>query len=342
MYALANTLDPGSYRDLATDVFTEMVNAGITTVGEFHYLHHRPDGTEYDDPNAIGLALVNAAHAAGIRLTLIDTAYLTADVTGAPVTADQKRFTDGTIDAWERRVRHLADAVAGDAMVRLGVAAHSVRGVSPPDLEVVARTSRDLDVPLHIHVSEQIDENDACLAEHGMTPIGLLANVGVLGRSTTLVHATHVTESDIELISGSGSMVCFCPTTESDLGDGIGPARELADAGVDLCLGSDSNAVIDILHEANRLEQHDRLRLMRRGIHDPQSLISMATADGMRSLGWPDGGLSAGAPADFIAVDTSSSELAGTGGSLAAIVSSATRASVTDVVVGGVARRSGN
>jgi cytosine/adenosine deaminase-related metal-dependent hydrolase len=191
-------------------------------------------------------------------------------------------------------------------------------------------------------VSEQVGENEACVAEHGVSPVELLRSHGVLGPRTTLVHATHLTADDIDVIAESGSTVCFCPTTEADLGDGIGPAVELVEAGVSICLGSDSNAVIDILHEANRLEQHDRLRLMRRGIHPSEGLAAMATANGMRSLGWPDRGLDVGCPADFIAVDTSGSELARTGGSLAAVMSSATRASVTDVVVGGVIRKQGH
>jgi formiminoglutamate deiminase len=339
MYELANTLTPDSYRDLATHVFNEMVSAGITTVGEFHYIHHLPNGERYEDPNAVGLALADAARIAGIRMTLIDTAYLTSDVDGTPVGEEQTRFSDGSIDEWSARVRSLASALGDDPMIRLGVAAHSVRGVGVHDLGTIARTATELDAPLHIHASEQVAENQACLAHHGVTPIGLLASNGVLGPRTTVVHATHLTAGDINLIAESGSTVCFCPTTEADLGDGIGPALELVEAGVTICLGSDSNAVIDILHEATRLEHHDRLRLMRRGIHSSQALASMATANGMRSLGWPLGGLAVGSPADFIAVDTSGSELARTGGSLAAVMSSATRASVTDVVVGGVVRK---
>jgi formiminoglutamate deiminase len=260
-------------------------------------------------------------------------------VTGAPVASEQTRFSDGTVDEWASRVASLVDAVGDDPMIRIGVAAHSVRGVGADDLGVIAATSAELDLPLHIHVSEQQAENEACLAQHGVSPVGLLSRTGVLGPRTTLVHATHLTGDDIDLIAGSGSIVCFCPTTEADLGDGIGPALELTKAGVPICLGSDSNAVVDILHEANRLEQHDRLRLMRRGIHSPESLAAMATTNGMRSLGWSGGGLAAGSPADFIAVDPASSELVGTGASLAAVISAATRASVTDVVVAGIARK---
>lgn len=339
MYDLANTLSLDSYRELATQVFSEMVAAGVTTVGEFHYVHHLPNGERYEDPNAMGFALIDAATNAGIRMTLIDTAYLTSDITGAPVSEEQIRFSDRSVHQWQDRVRALAAAVGSDPMIRIGVAAHSVRGVGGDDLAVVARTAEELSAPLHVHVSEQVAENEACQTQHGITPVELLARAGVLGPNTTLIHGTHLAARDLTLIAEARAIVCFCPTTEADLGDGIGPALELAGAGVPLCLGSDSNAVIDILHEAVRLEQHDRLRLMRRGIHSPESLAVSATNTGMRSLGWPDTGLAKGAPADFISVDVDGSELSGTGGSLGAIMSSATRASVADVVVGGVHRR---
>jgi formiminoglutamate deiminase len=337
MYAIANALTPESYRDSATATFLEMVAGGITTVGEFHYVHHKPDGTPYRDPNAFGLALIEAASTAGIRLTLLDTAYLTSDVAGTPVSPEQKRFSDGSIEAWRDRVVALSETVGDKPMVRVGVAAHSVRGISADDLSVVRDTAADLGAPLHIHVSEQTVENAATLSEHGVTPVGLLAREGLLTATTTLIHATHLTQHDIELIATSGSIVCFCPTTESDLGDGLGPATELAEAGVPLCLGSDSNAIVDILREAHRLEQHDRLRLMRRGIHSSEALATSATTAGARSLGWIDVGIAAGGQADFVSIDTDSSELSGTGETLGAVMSSATRASVKDVVVAGVA-----
>lgn len=338
MYTIANTLTPDSYRELATKVFGEMVSAGITTVGEFHYVHHQPDGAPYPDPNAFATAIIEAARDAGIRLTLIDTAYLTSDVSGKPVLDEQRRFSDGSIESWRDRVGLLTAAVDGNPMVRIAVAAHSVRSVGAEDLAAVAETARHLDLPLHVHVSEQQAENALTIAEHGLTPVQLLDRQGVLGPSTTLVHATHLTKTDIGLIARSGSIVCFCPTTESDLGDGIGPARELVDAGIALCLGSDSNAVIDILREAHRLEQHDRLRLMRRGVHAPAALIEAATTAGMRSLGWSDAGLSVGAPADFVSIDPDSSELVDTELSLGAVTSAATRASIADVVIAGEER----
>ena len=335
MYAIAAYLDPERYRRLATAVFGEMVLAGITTVGEFHYVHHQADGRHYDDPNAMGIALAEAAADAGIRLTLIDTAYLSSEVGGAPVLAKQRRFDDGSVEAWKDRVHSLGAALAGFDRVQLGVAAHSVRGVPKADIRAVADVASELNAPLHIHASEQPAENAATAAIHGVTPIRLLADEGFLGPRTTLVHATHVTEADIADIASSRSIVCVCPTTEADLGDGIGPSAELAAAGVAMCLGSDSNAVTDILREAWAVEQHDRLRLGRRGIHQPHDLLHMATTVGMRSLGWSDRGLAIGAHADFVIVNPASDEMAGAPRTPAGLMSSATRSSVTDVVVAG-------
>ncbi|MDX1468255.1 MAG: formimidoylglutamate deiminase [Acidimicrobiia bacterium] len=334
MYSTAEKLTPTSYRSLAVDVFTEMLQAGITTVGEFHYVHHQADGTPYDDPNAMGLALIEAADEVGIRMTLLDTAYLTSTVYGDPPTPQQARFSDGTIESWGSRVEGL-HAVRHSQRVRIGVAAHSVRALSPADLEAVATLAAEHHLPLHIHASEQPAENEDCLRAHGVTPVGLLADVGFLGPRTTIVHGTHVSDEDIALVASAGAAVCFCPTTEADLGDGIGPAEEYSRAGVPISLGSDSNAVIDILAEAGRLESHDRLRLLRRGVHSPRSLMIAATEGGAANLGWETGRIASGFLADFVVLDSSSHELVGTPADLASIALHATRASVNKVIVGG-------
>lgn len=335
MYELATSLTPKSYYRLAVDVFGEMVRSGYTTVGEFHYVHHRPGGEPYSDPNAMGLAVADAAESVGIRLTLLDTLYLTAGVGGEALAPEQERFSDGDAESWSDRVRSLADHFADHPLIDVGVAAHSVRAVPLDALPVVASTARAIGGPLHIHVSEQPAENDACIEVHGATPIELLDDHGVLGPTTTLVHATHLTDDDIARIAASGSIVCFCPTTEADLGDGIGPAAELVASGVTLCTGSDSNAVIDPLREMWGIEQHDRLRRGERGLHAPSDLLRSATTAGMRSLGWPDGGLAPGQPADFVSLSADGLDLAGTPADLPAVVSAATRAAVTDVVVAG-------
>lgn len=335
MYRLAGSLDPGDYEELAVAVFSEMLRSGITTVGEFHYLHHRPDGSPYEDRNAMQRAVLSAASRTGIRLTLLDTLYLTGDVDGRPVSAEQARFSDGSSRAWAERVA----ALAGEAgeRARVGVAAHSVRAVPGADLEVVMALANDLGCPIHVHVSEQPAENETCLAATGRTPVGWLAEHGVLTPRTTLVHATHTTQPDRALIAGSGAGVCFCPTTEADLGDGIGPAKEYRSAGVPLSLGSDSNAVIDVFEEVRRLEHHDRLRLGQRGVHSPAELLATATAAGGAALGWDTGALRPGALADIVVLDPEHLDLAGVDddNGLSAVVMGATRAAVTHVIVAG-------
>ncbi|MFD0150214.1 formimidoylglutamate deiminase [Streptomyces sp. NPDC055721] len=302
MYTVAQRLTPDSYFALARAVYAEMALAGITSVGEFHYLHHAPGGTPYADPNAMGEALIAAAAEAGIRITLLDTAYLSSGFGAAPE-QHQLRFTDGTADAWAQRVSALKDRDG----VRIGAAIHSVRAVPADQLATVARWAQDREAPLHVHLSEQTAENDACLAAHGLTPTQLLAEHGVLGPRTTGVHNTHLTDGDIGLLGSSATGTCMCPTTERDLADGIGPAVALQRAGSPLSLGSDSHAVIDLLEEARAMELNERLRTRTRGHWTAAALLRAATADGHAALGWPDAGtLEAGALADFttIALDT--------------------------------------
>ena len=335
MYRVAGELYPETYRRLAAGVFAEMLGAGITAVGEFHYLHHAAGGERYTDANAMALALVKAANDAGIRLTLIDTCYLSSDVAGSPLRPEQDRFSDGSVEAWADRVRALADAIADEPNVRLGVAAHSVRAVPAKDLPAVRALADELDVPIHVHVSEQPAENEACLAEHGITPVDLLVETGVLGPMSTAVHATHLTERDVELLAASGAGVCLCPTTERDLADGLGPAEELAASGIPLSLGTDSNAVVDMFEEARGVELHDRLRTGRRGVHKPSALLEAATSGGASAIGWPEiGALEIGSASDFVVLDPGSFALAGAD-TLDGLLFSATRNDVTDVYVGG-------
>lgn len=302
MYSVAQRLTPDSYFALARAVYAEMALAGITSVGEFHYLHHAPGGSPYADPNAMGEALIAAAAEAGIRITLLDTAYLSSGFGAAP-DKHQLRFTDGTAERWAERVSALKERDG----VRIGAAIHSVRAVPADQLATVAAWAQDREAPLHVHLSEQTAENDACLAAHGLTPTQLLAEHGVLGPRTTGVHNTHLTDTDIALLGTSTTGTCMCPTTERDLADGIGPAVALQRAGSPLSLGSDSHAVIDLLEEARAMELNERLRTRTRGHWTAAALLRAATADGHAALGWPDAGvLEAGALADFttIALDT--------------------------------------
>src|SRR5579863_2293526 len=234
MYAVAERLDPDRYFALARAVYAEMALAGITCVGEFHYLHHGPGGIPYSDPNEMGRALLRAAAEAGIRITLLDTCYLAGGLSPdgefEPLAGPQLRFGDGDSGRWAERVEQLGPDSHGVLAphARAGSAIHSVRAVPRSQMPEVAAWSRRYGAPLHAHLSEQPAENDASQAAYGSTPAELLSASGVLGPRATMVHATHLTAFDMQLLGGSQTCVCFCPTTEADLADGIGPARGLA------------------------------------------------------------------------------------------------------------------
>ncbi|KMO95062.1 formimidoylglutamate deiminase [Streptomyces roseus] len=333
MYTVAQNLTPDTYFALARAVYAEMALAGITNVGEFHYVHHAPGGAPYADPNAMGEALIEAAAAAGIRITLLDTAYLSAGFGKAP-DHHQLRFSDGTAEAWAERVSALKPR--GHALI--GAAVHSVRAVPADQLGTVARWAGERQAPLHVHLSEQTAENEACQAAHGRTPTQLLADHGVLGPRTVGVHNTHLTDGDIALLGGTTTGTCMCPTTERDLADGIGPAVRLQHAGSPLSLGSDSHAVIDLLEEARAMELNERLRSRTRGHWTANALLTAATADGHTALGLADAGrLEAGALADFTTIALDSVRTAGPLPRLGAetAVFAATAADVRHTVVGG-------
>ncbi|MDO5740918.1 MAG: formimidoylglutamate deiminase [Ornithinimicrobium sp.] len=358
MYAVAAQLEPATYLSLARAVYAEMALAGVTAVGEFHYLHHGPGGKRYLDPNAMGKALVKAAADAGIRLTLLDAIYLSGGLVNGehlPLERAQLRFGDGEVTAWAMRVEDLRDATdGGPAHLRVGAAIHSVRAVPREHLGQVAAWARgelggrdllasgpadrfDPDParsarPLHLHLSEQPAENDACLEAYGLTPTGLLEAEGVLGADVTVVHATHLSGADIAALGTHRCWACFCPTTERDLADGIGPAVSLQRAGARLSLGSDQHAVVDLIEEARALEMHERLASLERGRLAPDALLQAATAH--ESLGWPDAGrIEVGARADLVAIRLDTVRTAGADPAQILLVASAS--DVDTVVVDG-------
>lgn len=339
MYRVAARLDPDRYYALARAVFTEMVLAGMTSVGEFHYVHHASDGRPYPHPNAMTDALARAAHDAGIRLTVLDTLYLSGGLTATghtPLDDLQRRFDDGSPEAWAERLGRHRESQE----VRVGLAIHSVRAVprgwlpAVKDVAMRGRHARDRGepLPIHCHVSEQPAENEAALAYYGRTPVELLHDAGLLGPNFTAVHATHLSDRDIDLLGRSRSSVSFCPTTERDLADGIGPARDLLDAGARVTLGSDQHAVVDMFEEVRGLEMDERLRSGERGRIGLNELLDAATAHA--SLGWSDAGaLRLGARADAVCVDLDSPRTAGA--LPAQVLLAATNADVTDVFVDG-------
>lgn len=328
MYRVAASLDPDNYFDLATAVFAEMVLAGYTVVGEFHYVHHQPDGTPYPNGPAMEQAIVAAAERAGIRLTLLDTLYLGTGVGGARLEPGQRRFADASVAAWAAR----RDSVAVGPLARIGAAIHSVRAVPPALIPEVAAVSVGL--PLHAHVSEQPAENSAALGDTGRTPTQLFSPV--LGAHFTAVHATYLTEDDIRLLGDSGSTVCFCPTTERDLADGIGGAIALRDSGAKLSLGSDQHAIIDPFEELRGLEMDERLLTGERGRFSPPELLVAASSNGYASLAWNGGTITTGAVCDLVVVGTATPRTAGA--ALNQLWLAATAADVSTVIVGGVVR----
>lgn len=331
MFAVAERLDPDRYLALARAAYAEMVLAGVTCVGEFHYLHHDVGGRPYADPDAMGQALVQAAADAGVRLTLLDACYLAGGLEASghtPLEGVQLRFGDGDADAWAAR----ATGRVAQPHVRHGAAVHSVRAVPADQLGTVVAAAQDS--PLHVHLSEQPAENEACRAHYGASPTAVLADAGVLGPRTTAVHATHLTDADVRSLAGSGTGVCACPSTEADLADGIGPFGRLRAAGVPLCVGTDQHVTPDLLGEVQALEGYERLATGRRGTFSPGALVEALTAAGHRALGWDDAGrLAVGQRADLVAVRTDSARTAGAAPDQ--LVLAATAADVTTVVVDG-------
>ncbi|MDN4484114.1 formimidoylglutamate deiminase [Demequina lignilytica] len=335
MYAVAGTLDPDGLRAVATAAYAEMVAAGCSDVGEFHYLHHAPDGTPYPD-HAMERALAEAAAEAGIRLTLLDTVYLRGGF-GTEVTGAQRRFTDGTVERWHERWDALrADLAATHPEVTLGAAVHSVRAIDPDRL-AAAVAGLPTDIPLHVHLSEQPAENTECRAATGLTPTALLDRAGVLDARTTVVHATHLTDGDVATLGAASVSVSMCPTTEADLGDGLGRAADLAAAGARLTVGSDQNVVIDPFDELRRLEGGARLVSGRRGVLTPEQIWRAGTSDGhvaLTPVGATRQAPAVGHPCDLVLLDAASARTAGSDPH--ALVLTATAADVLGTVVRGV------
>jgi formiminoglutamate deiminase len=333
MYEIADAIEPDLYLALARATYAEMALAGITAVGEFHYLHHDKRGAHYEDPNAMGKAVIEAAREAGVRITLLDTCYLRGGI-DRELEGAQLRFSDGSAEGWAERVSGLEP----DAYARVGAGIHSVRAVDPEAAAQVAAVAVERSWPVHAHVSEQRAENEDCASAYGTTPTELLAEAGALSRGFTAVHATHLAEGDFLLLGGEECGVCLCPTTERDLADGVGPARRLVEANARLSLGTDSHALIDMFEEARAIELDERLESGVRGGHSAGGLLRAATEGGCIGIGWPEAGrIEPEGLADLVTVDLEGVRLAGTSPDHAidSVVFAATAGDVRDVMVGG-------
>jgi len=256
MYRLAGNHDPDSMRAAAARVYAEMAAAGYGAVGEFHYVHHQPDGTPYADPNAMAIAVAEAAVDAGLIGVLLPAAYHRAGWNGRdlPPSEGQRRFCDPDVETYLARVDALRAWADGRDSVHVGVAAHSVRAVPASWLEAIAAYAATHGLVRHVHAHEQPRELEECRAEHGVSPIELLHRTGFLGPRTSLIHGIHVDEHDVRRLADSETIVVSCPTTEGSLGDGHFPALVYRDAGVRIAIGSDSNVRVDPFEETRELE----------------------------------------------------------------------------------------
>ena len=329
MYDLVDRLDPDRYYALALATYAEMALAGITAVGEFHYLHHDVGGRRYQNPNAMGEALCAAAADAGLRITLIDTCYLQAGVGGGALEGAQLRFSDGNAGAWAERVEALRESPTA----RIAAAIHSVRAVDPASMHIVRDWAQRHDAPLHVHLSEQVARECRVHRRHGHDP----GRGACRGRGPGRRHhggARHASDPsrhrDVGIVWSHGLPVSH---DRARPGRRHRPGPALAAAGSPLTVGSDMHAVIDLFEELRALEVDQRLIAGRRGLHRPPELLRAATTAGMRSLGWDDRGLAVGAPADFTTVALDSPRTAGATPETAVehVVFAASAADVTDV-----------
>ena len=299
MYAMAEKLSPDSVREASRRCYEEMLSAGYTSVTEFHYVHHSPDGTPYRDSNALAKAVALAVEDAGIRLLLLPVAYARG---GLP------RFRDPSVRSFLHRVDDLRAWAEERPLVEVGVAAHSVRAVQREWLEEIGDYARRDGLPLHIHVDEQRREIEECLSEYGARPIELLAQAGFLGPSTTIVHATHADARELDLLAEHSASVCACPTTEGNLGDGFLPAMEILERGIRLSVGSDSHVRVDPFEELRQIETNARRLSGRRNVLVAENETSPTPY--LLRAGWGRAGLKADDPADLIEIDLSRPDLA--------------------------------
>ena len=321
MYGFAAKLTPELLRDIAAMLYVEMLEAGYTSVCEFHYLHHAPDGKPYADAAAMSLALIEAARETGIGLTLLPTLYMTGGFDGRALNERQRRFgfgVDGYLALLER-LRTLEDS-----RLRIGACFHSLRAVPEDAMRAVLEATHATPMPVHIHIAEQIGEVQDCLALRNARPVEWLLDTMPVGPRWSLVHATHLVDTEVRALAASGATVALCPTTEANLGDGLFPLRAFLDANGQWGVGSDSHISVSPIEEMRWLEYGQRLASRRRNItvmshmsSSGECLYAHALSGGargtMQAVGWLEGGEgdAPGTRADFLVLDEHAPELAG-------------------------------
>lgn len=347
MYRAANRLTPEDTYAASRMAFLEMALAGMTAVGEFHYLHHAPDGTRYSDTNLLEREVIRAARDVGLRIALLRAAYARAGYETEP-NPQQVRFIENSPETYLASLEQLLAAPElKDGFAWIGVAPHSVRAVPLDYLKTIVAFANSRGLVVHMHVAEQTAEVEACIEEYGRSPVALLETEGLLSERFTAVHAIHVTPKAVGALARGRASVCACPTTERNLGDGVVPVDAYFNAGVPVSLGTDSQIQIDLLEDARELEYHLRLQRTARNVLAPaddtdesalaRKLFACATVSGATSIGFDGGTIEPGAPADFFTVDLDDPSIAGSSveNLLTNIVFSLSRTAIKDVIVGG-------
>jgi len=315
MYRFAGKLDPDSQYAIASQLYAEMLEAGYTSVCEFHYLHHQPDGRPYDDPAVMSQSLIAAASDVGIRMTLLPVLYMTASFDGRELEPRQRRFGH-TLDAYLALLQNLRRKE--NPMLRVGAALHSLRAVPQSVVPALLDAMGGEDFPIHIHIAEQVAEVEQCLSLRGARPVRWLLDNAPVDARWTLVHATHLSGGEVHGIAASGATVALCPTTEGNLGDGLFPLRDFLDAGGRFSIGSDSHVSVSPVEELRWLEYGQRLHARRRNIvatsRQPSTatvLLEQAWKGGAASAGTASGAIAVDHAADWISLDPTAPALAG-------------------------------
>ena len=339
MYRFAERLDPDSQLAIARFLYIEMLKAGYTAVGEFHYLHNRSGGGPYASASSMMEAIAQAAHESGIALTLLPTLYMQGGVDGRPLSERQKRFGKSVDELLDMR----AAMRRKTGVAQMGLAIHSLRAVPPAAMREAVQ-GVEAGSPLHIHAAEQTGEIDEALTTLKARPVAWLLREMHADQRWCLVHSTHIDEAEVAGLAKSGAVAGLCPTTEGNLGDGIFPLDAYLSAGGRLAIGGDSHVAVDPAEELKAMEYSQRLTLRRRNVaassgepHTAARLWSLAASGGAQALGLGGGALVAGARADLVVIDKDHISLAGREGAalLDSYVFVAGKSAVRDVMVGG-------
>ena len=336
MYGFVDRLTPDDLEAIAAQLYVEMLKSGYTSVGEFHYLHHAPDGRPYDDRGEMSHRIFAAAAHVGIGVTLLPVLYAAGGFGGQPPGRGQRRFING-VDEFLTLVASLGQACAGDPQRHIGIAPHSLRAVPPETLAAVL-DGFDRHAPVHIHIAEQVKEVEECVAWSGARPVEWLLSNAEIGERWCLVHATHMTPAETDALAASGAVAGLCPTTEANLGDGLFALPEFQSADGRWGIGSDSNVSVSPVEELRWLEYGQRLVLKKRGVTDSGAALYRSALDGgTRALGRPVGAIEVGRRADIAVLDADHAALAGRDcdGVLDTFVYSGNISPVRDVMVGG-------